>query len=329
MSGGAVPGDERILLGGGVEFDRIRAVARTLGSSATGLGDDCALIPTGSEWLAVSVDLSVEQVHFRRDWLTLSEIGWKATAGALSDLGAVGAEVIGVLAAVAVPPETPQADLEAVMAGVGAAVQAVGGKVLGGDLSAGSAWTIDIAVIGRTAHPVRRTGATAGDLVFVTGRLGGARAGLQQLRKHGKAEGVFRDRFAHPIPRISGGQWLANRGARAMIDLSDGLAGDAAHLAAASGVSVHLDLDLIPLETGLIAWAEEFGENAYLAAASGGEDYELLVVMPSDFGPDDAAVFQRDIAVQLTRIGEVARGEGVQLRRSGRSVTLSSFDHFG
>ncbi len=110
-----------IRLGPGIEFDRIRGIASALGAAAKGLGDDCALIPWGDGHLAVSVDLSVDGVHFRRDWQTFGEIGWKATAAALSDLAAMGAEVIGVLTSVAIPGEGSQAQLLELMSGVGAA----------------------------------------------------------------------------------------------------------------------------------------------------------------------------------------------------------------
>src|SRR5512132_791817 len=106
---------EHLTLAAGPEFDRIRGILRTIGPSAAGVGDDCAFISMGDEILAVSVDLSVENVHFRREWLTFREIGWRAAAGALSDLAAVGAEVIGVLAAVASPPESGPQDLHDLM----------------------------------------------------------------------------------------------------------------------------------------------------------------------------------------------------------------------
>lgn len=316
-----------VRLGPGIEFDRIRGIATALGAAATGLGDDCALIPWGDSTLAVSVDLSVEGVHFRRDWQTFGEIGWKATAAALSDLAAVGAEVIGVLTSVAIPAEGSQSQLLELMSGVGAAVTSVDGRVLGGDLSTGPVWTIDVTVLGRAERPVRRKGAEPGDQLYVTGRLGGARAALNALLANRPAQPAFRDRLVHPVPRIAAGRWLAGHGARAMIDLSDGLAGDAGHLAAASGVAVHIDLGLVPVEAGL---AEAAGEaSAALTGAAGGEDYELLVVMPWTFGPAEAAAFVAEVGLPLTRIGRFAAGEGTHLWRDGTPVPVSSFDHFG
>ncbi|MDH4131314.1 MAG: AIR synthase related protein, partial [Gemmatimonadota bacterium] len=123
-------------LGPGAEFDRIRSILRRLGDRAAGVGGDCALIPFGDGLLAVSVDLSIEGTHFRRQWLSLEEIGWRAAAGALSDLAAAGAEAIGILASVGVPRGAPAEDAESLMEGVGAAAASVGGVVLGGDLAA-------------------------------------------------------------------------------------------------------------------------------------------------------------------------------------------------
>jgi thiamine-monophosphate kinase len=112
-----------------------------------------------------------------------------------------------------------------------------------------------------------------------------------------------------------------------MIDLSDGLAGDAAHLAAASKVALHVDIELLPLEAGLVEWAGPTA-NAALTAAAGGEDYELLAAMPPGFGSRDASAMQEETGVCLTRIGEVTTGEGVHLRLAGKPVVVSSFDHF-
>jgi thiamine-monophosphate kinase len=128
-----------IPLGQGPEFDRIRAIAGRLGFRAGVLGDDCALIELGETFLALSTDVSVEGVHFRRDWLSLEEIGWRATAAALSDLAAAGAAAVGVLAALTVPAAEPAATFAALMEGAGNAVSSAGGVVLGGRLVARSA----------------------------------------------------------------------------------------------------------------------------------------------------------------------------------------------
>jgi thiamine-monophosphate kinase len=315
-------------LGSGPEFDRIRAIAQALGSRASGLGDDCALVPFSNEFLAVSTDISIETVHFRRDWLSLEEIGWRAAAGALSDLAAVGADPIGVLASLALPAAAPPSEAVALMEGIASAADAAGGKVLGGDLARSPTLAVDITVIGRAAVPVRRSGARPGDGIWVTGHLGGSRAALRMLLAGRAPASGLRRAFAHPEPRIPAGKWLAQEGVTAMLDLSDGLAGDATHLAAASEVALEIDLDRLPLADGVKDALERSGEDPVQFAAQGGEDYELLATLPASFTPDQASRFENEVGLPLTRIGMVRSGHGAVLTRLGRPVTLSGFDHF-
>ena len=304
-------------LGPGAEFDRIRAIALALGERAGELGDDCVVIPGGEGSLVASTDTSTEGVHFRLDWITLEEAGYRSAASALSDLAAAGADVTGLLAAVTAPRDAPTDDLVAFMRGVGNAARVTGGVVLGGDLTAAERWSATITVLGRADRPLRRRGAIAGDNLWVTGSLGGARAAVQAWLGGGNPDQAARSAFANPAPRIAAGRWLASHGATAMMDLSDGLAGDAGHLAAASGVALDLDLARLPLHASVP------GPDRALFAAAGGEDYELLVSLPASFSADDAA------GVPLTRIGTVREGKGVHLFREGTPVALpSSYNHF-
>jgi thiamine-monophosphate kinase len=304
-------------LGPGAEFDRIRAIAAALGERAGQIGDDCVVIPDGDGSLVASIDTSTEGVHFRLDWISLEEAGYRSAASALSDLGAAGASVTGLLAAVAAPRSATQEQLAHFMHGVGDAVARVGGLVLGGDLTAGDAWSATITVLGRATKPMRRHGARAGDGVWVTGLLGGARAAVRSWLSGIEPDAAARSAFARPHPRIAAGAWLAGQGATAMMDLSDGLAGDAGHLAAASGVAIDLDLARLPVHPSVP------GPDTQLFAASGGEDYELLVTLPPAFGSDSAA------GTPLARIGTVSEGTGVRLLRDGKAVPLPpSYNHF-
>jgi len=315
-------------LGPGAEFDLIRAIARALGGAAGPLADDCALIPDGAATLALSTDVSVENVHFRRDWLEAHEIGWRAAAGALSDLAAEGAEAIGLLAAVTAPRSVAERDLVELMRGVGEAAAAAGGTVLGGDLSSAPLWSVTITVVGRAARPVTRAGARPGDGLWVTGTLGGARAALEAWLRGDQPDPDARTAFAHPIPRIAAGTWLAGHGATAMLDLSDGLAGDSRHLAAASGVQLTLQLDDLPVARAVAPEAERLRLAPAAFAAQGGEDYELLVALPSGFAGVDAEAFRRATGLGLTRIGTAGAGAGVRLILGGDDVALAGFDHF-
>lgn len=304
-------------LGPGPEFDRIRAIVDALGDRAATIGDDCVIIPDAAGSLVASIDTSTEGVHFRLDWISLEEAGYRSAASALSDLAAAGAAVTGLLASVTAPRDSTTDQLTQFMRGTGDAVASVGGHVLGGDLTAGSAWSATITVMGRAARPMHRRGARAGDGVWVTGRLGGARAALYAWRAGGDPDPEARAAFARPEPRIGAGVWLAAHGATAMMDMSDGLAGDAGHIAAASAVALEIDLARLPMHPSVP------GPDSALFAAAGGDDYELLVTLPGSFSPESAA------GVPLTRIGTVLEGRGVRLLHDGTPVRLPpSYNHF-
>jgi len=314
-------------LGAGREFDRIRAIADALRTRARGLGDDCAVVAASPHPVVLSTDASVEGVHFRREWLSLEEVGWRATAAALSDLAAEGATVEGVLAAIVAPAGSRGDDTSALMRGVGAAVAVVGGVVLGGDLSSGPVWSVVVTVVGHAERPVTRSGAGPGDRLWITGSLGGARAALDAWGRGAEPSAGARAAFAHPEPRIAAGRWLAGGGARAMIDLSDGLA-DARHIAAASRVRVELDVDRIPVAGAAVDAALASGVTPQEYAALGGEDYELLVALPAAFSPADRERFERATGLALTEVGAVRAGDGVRATLGGRTLALDGFDHF-
>ena len=316
-----------LALGPGPEFDRIRKIIRLLGPQGNGLGDDCGLFPEGDEFVAVSTDVSVEGVHFRREWISLEETGWRAAASALSDLAAEGAEAIGLLCAVTVPANASEPELLQLMAGVSGAAGAAGSKVLGGDLASGPGWSVAVTVVGRTRAPVTRGGAQPGDRLWVTGALGGARAALEAWLLGREPLPGARARFAHPEPRLEAGRWLARHGARAMIDLSDGLAGDVGHLAAASQMAVEIDLDSVPVTPEAEEEAKRLGIRVQQFAAEGGEDYELLVALPDRFAEADG--FVSECGIPLTPIGKAAEGSGVIFLLSRRPIELKGFNHFG
>lgn len=305
-------------LGPGAEFDRIRAIAARLGPRARDIGDDCALVSVGGVPLAVSADLAVEGTHFLREWLTPEEIGWRASAAALSDVAAVAGAPEGVLASVGVPADLPEAFLSALMGGVGEAANAVGAEVWGGDLVRAPVITIDIAVIGHAPEPVRRSGARPGDGLWVTGRLGGPAAAIRAWRAGAPPDPAARARFARPEPRVAAAAWLRDHGAHAMIDVSDGIASDAAQLSAASQVSIVVAAEHIPV----------FPSATEIEALVGGEEYELLVAIPAEV---DVAVedFERRFSIPLTHIGAIEAGAGVRIERNGATVEPpQGFIHF-
>lgn len=300
-------------LGPGPEFDVVRAMLSRWGPLAHGVGDDAALldVPAGSR-LAISTDASVENVHFRRGWLSAYEIAWRAVAAALSDLAAMGATPLGMVIALTLS-ETWRAEVVQLADGFGAAARELGAPIVGGDLSEGSELNIAVTVLGAVAHALRRSGARAGDTLWVTGRLGGPLLALRALEAGTVPLPSHWERFARPVPRLREGRWLAAHGATAAIDCSDGIGADTAHLAAASGMRIVLELDRLPLVTGA----------AVLDAARSGEEYELIVTAPSSL---DCAAFEREFGAPLTAVGRVhethVNGAGVSALENGRPVPL-------
>lgn len=303
-------------LGPGREFDVVRSLLALWGSAARGIGDDAAVldVPAG-EQLVVSADSTVENVHFRREWLSARAVGWRAAASALSDLAAMAATPLGVLVSLSLP-DSWRAELEELARGIGDAVQAAESTIVGGDLTASVELNIGVTVLGHSRAPLTRAGARAGDTLYVTGTLGGARAAVEALLRGEKPGSDARQRFEHPVPRLRESRWLEAHGAHALIDISDGLAGDAAHIAAASGVAIELDLDAIPTASGV----------SPLEAVASGEEYELLAAAPYL----DVDAFERELGIPLTAVGRVERGEAaVRARLAGRRVALpGGFDHF-
>jgi thiamine-monophosphate kinase len=304
-------------LGPGREFDLVRVMMSRWGDRARGIGDDATVlaVPAG-EQLVLSTDASLEDVHFRREWLSAEEVGWRATAAALSDLAAMAAEPLGILVALTLPPQWLD-DLGALAEGIGAAASAAGAPIVGGDLTSGERLTITVTVVGSSATPLRRVGAEPGDTLWVTGQLGGPALAIAAWGEGRQPTPEARARFARPVPRIREAQWLARAGATAGIDISDGLGGDAAHLAAASSVRITIDADALPRVSGADV----------STAQRSGEEYELLVTTRTAF---DAAAFQRDFGLSLTRIGMVEQGDvGVDLLIGGERVASPpGYDHF-
>ena len=306
-----------VAMAGGAEFDAIRSLLAIWGERAVGIGDDAAVIdvPMG-ELMVVSTDASVENVHFRRDWMSPEEIGARATAAALSDLAAMAATPRGLLVALGLPAGW-RAALPRLASGVGAAAAAAECSIVGGNMSAASELSLTITVIGSAIRPLSRAGAREGDIIYVTGRLGGSGAALRAFQAGATPRAEFRARFVGPVPRITEARWLEERGARAAIDISDGLVADAAHVARASGVTIALDERDVPCIAGVAS-----GD-----ALVSGEEYELLVAMPPSFAVSSKE-FERQFGIPLTAIGvaESVGDDPVTLRGVSRKAS-AGHDH--
>jgi thiamine-monophosphate kinase len=250
-----------------------------------GIEHDAAQLDGG---LVVTQDALVEGVHFRLDWISWRELGFRAAAVNLSDLAASGARPEALLVSASLPPET---ELEAVTE-LYAGIAETGVPVVGGDTTRAERVYLSVTALGRTERVPGRTGARPGDVLVVTGPLGGSGAAFREQR------------YVRPPLRIEEGRRLA-RDAHAMLDLSDGLPVDAARLAERSGCRVVVDLDRVPLAPG--ATRDDLGF---------GEDYELLAALPS--GP-----------VEFTAIGHCEHGAGLELSSAGEPAELPSWEHFG
>jgi len=302
-------------LGPGAEFDAIRGMLDRWGPRAKGIGDDAAIldVPRGDR-LVVSVDTAVDRRHFRREWLSAREIGYRAVTAALSDLAAMAARPLGILTAITVPLGLRDV-LSDLADGIGDAAGACGAPIVGGNLSGGDELSITTTVLGSCYAPIERRGARPGDRLYVTGRLGAPALAIARLTS-GVEPGAVRNRFARPTSRIGEAIWLADAGASAAIDISDGLAADARHLASASGVSIVIDARDIPCFDGA---------DAATAIASG-EEYELLVALR---GAVDADTFAARFGIPLTLIGSVEpRGSELVEIRGADMPPGAGYDHF-
>ena len=299
-----------------------------------GSGDDAAVVEARAA-TATTIDVVVEGIHFTLPAFPLEAVGRKALAASLSDLAAMGAEPGEAYVALVCPPRLETEALLRVADGLAAVAEREGVSVIGGDVSRGPVLTLAVTSVGREpadGRLVERRGALPGDAVAVTGELGGAAAALallDGLEPRGLAEdeaAAIRARQLDPTARLVAGRALAAVGARAMIDISDGLGADALHLARAGQVRLEIDLDAVPVQTGVAAVAGS-EEAARELAASGGEDYELLACLPPDRVSEAGGSLQ-SAGCRLTVIGEVCAGSGVSLRdSSGRELEPGGFDH--
>jgi len=323
----------------GPEFQLIDAFVAAAAASPRGPrgpGDDAAVLPRGRGEICVTVDAVVEGVHFRRASSRLEDVGHKALAVNLSDLAAMGARPRWALVALGVPRGFRIADARRLGAGFGALARQSGTALVGGNVTRAPGLALTVTVGGEVApgRALRRSGARPGDRVWASGTLGDARLGLALLERRGGPEarrlrGAPRlarmaiERQRRPVPRLALGAALVGV-ASSCIDLSDGLVQDARHVAAASGVALDLDGGLLPVSRALVA-AYPDGRARARAAASGGEDYELLFTAPAG---REAAIRRLSgrLGLELTRIGEVRRGRGVHLRGTG-TARVHGFDH--
>jgi thiamine-monophosphate kinase len=306
------------------ETARIAMLARVLAARAdgveVGIGDDAAVLEAGhAQRIVWTIDEQVEGSHFRRDFASWHDVGWRSFMAAVSDVAAMGANPWCALSALAIPDDVDDAALEEIARGQRAAAKAAGAAIVGGNLARGPVLSIATTVLGRCERAVLRGGARPGDGVWMAGRVGLAAAGLRALGAGMSQVAALRSAVAAwrtPRALVAEGRAMAGV-ARAAVDVSDGLACDADHVAAASSVRVVLEETALRSDASLSSAADALGHDALDLALYGGEDYALVVASP--------------VSIEgFMRIGEVTEGRGVVLRGASgeRAIEARGFDHF-
>jgi thiamine-monophosphate kinase len=310
------------------EHQRIaRLRARYASESAEvqlGIGDDCAVLRPSVHPEVWTIDVAVEGTHFRRDRMPLDAIGFRAFMAAASDVAAMGARGKGALSSLVLPASFTDDELDLLCEGVARASSELGIPVIGGNLARGSELSLTTSVLGEAygEGAVTRGGARPGQRVFVTGRLGASALGLACLLSDDDADDAapFRAAFLSPRARLDCARAIADHASSA-IDISDGLAQDATHVAEASDVTLELSWPSIPVAPDLPTVASRHQKRPTELVLAGGEDYELL------FTADEHPA----LSTFATPIGRVLRGPAqvVVLDRNGEPLALTpGFDHF-
>jgi thiamine-monophosphate kinase len=278
-----------------------------------GIGDDASIVKT-LKLCVTTVDMIVEGVHFdlADPDVRFEDVGWRALAGALSDIAAMGAQTGEAYVALGVPAHVSEREALEVMTGAERLAAQTNTTIAGGDVVGAPALVVSVTIVGwaeRDQRLVGREGARPGDQIAVTGTLGG--------------------RPSRPEPRLKEGRALAQAGAHAMIDLSDGIASDALRLAEASGVTARIELEKLPTDERTERIAAEMGVPAWQAAATAGEDYELCVCVPRKRMERASEAYRRASGGrELTWVGRVVEGPpGVVMRYKGERQDLHGFEH--
>lgn len=281
------------------EIDRLWPTGQ--GALLTGIGDDTAVVKPSGKYQLATVDCLTEGVHFRRRYLDWECLGWKALAVNLSDIAAMGGRPVYALVSLLLPEDTEVENVMEFYRGLLDLASATGTVVAGGNISRAAELSVHVTVIGETDDETRilyRSQAAEGDLVAVTGGLGGAAAGFKllegSLNVTEEASARLRQAFWKPQPRLDEGQILARHGVKCAIDISDGLLSDLGHILKASGVGARLEAARVPLHTGLTAGGVS---GARELAFRGGEDYELLLTAPREVIEAAAAETDRPISI--------------------------------
>ncbi|HPL13398.1 MAG TPA: thiamine-phosphate kinase [Candidatus Aminicenantes bacterium] len=316
-----------------------RPFIRELPAGVEGIGDDCAVMPwTKGERLLVTTDMLLENRHFIRNRVSGRDLGWKSLAVNLSDIAAMGGRPKWALLSLGIPEGVGLEWLDAFYKGWREAARPFGVRLVGGDTTRSPGGIVISIVVGGTVRAGKeklRSGAAAGDVVAVTGAVGDSGGGLKVLLAGGP-EGRDEERLvrAHhrPRPHVEEGEWLAGRpGVRAMMDVSDGIDSDIRRIMERSRVGADIALDRLPVSAVLRRVARKRGFEAVETAATGGEDYCLLVTVAPETFERTAGAFKRRFGRLLAAVGTIrTKASGLRYFLNGRPAHIRArgYDHF-
>lgn len=306
-----------------------------------GIGDDAAVIDIATDqFLLITTDALVEKIHFKLDYFTFHQIGWRSMAANLSDIAAMAGIARHAVVSIAARGVLPVRAVEELYRGMDEVAGRFGVTIVGGDTTGSERdLFLSITVIGVVEKELltTRAGARVGDSIYVTGRLGGAHAGMKILTGGGKTgEGVsddLIDKHLRPLPRLSEARYLRTHFfISSMIDVSDGLASEVNHICKNSSVGAEIFEKDIPLAYGIEEFAVQHGEKPIPYALNGGEDFELLFTARAEEVDNAKGDFENRFGIALTRVGDVVRrSKGIQLIQSGgarSALTPQGWDHF-
>jgi thiamine-monophosphate kinase len=322
-------------------IDKIRESLKTKNPSVVlGVGDDAAVFkPTPGHEMVFTTDMLVEGRHFDFKWITPWQLGAKTMAVNISDCAAMGAKPTVAVVSLGVPKDFPMADLEAFYDGMKSWGESFGAQIVGGDTVGSDTFVVNIALIGEVeaGHALKRSGAKAGDALFVTGTVGDSAAGLHSLQhpsdKGKETASLLVKRHLTPVPRFNVGRVLSTKKwASSAIDISDGLSSEIHHLCEESGVGAEIHEEAIPLSASLVHYCGENQLNPLDFAMNGGEDYELLFTVPLTKISEAVRKLPGEAGVACKSIGRmVPKSKGIILiTRKGQKIPLEAkgYDHF-
>ena len=328
------------------EDELIEAIRRVLSGEepgvVLGIGDDAAVVEPGAGQSVLSTDMLIEGVHFELGSISARDLGAKSIVVNVSDMAAMAASPRYALVSIGLTPDVEAPWVVEVYGGMRAACEEHALALIGGDTNRSPVLVVSVTVVGEVApgRAVTRSGARPGDLIVVTGSLGAAAGGLVLSRLDPVLASTalsapwgreLSRALARPVARVGEGQTLAQAGATAMMDLSDGLAKDLGRLCRESGVGARIELERVPLSPALSEGAATLGVDALSLALSGGEDYELLATMDATAVDRARTELDERFGVNLTRVGTIVEGSAITaLLADGTGEPLGSegWDHF-